>query len=100
MRREGRAKNSAGFEEVKSGNLERECIEESCDEGELEEVYDDPNHQMIPKYKQCKKLVLKVQNTAQNFPVKEVDDDALKDSFEFYQMSINYGREGGTRERF
>lgn len=29
------------FEEWKSGNLERECIEEACDATEFHEVYDD-----------------------------------------------------------
>merc|ERR1712227_261452 len=43
LSRHARASNKRGFEEVKSGNLERECIEETCDQHELFEVYDDEN---------------------------------------------------------
>ena len=40
-----------------SGNLERECIEETCDQHELFEVYDDENAPEILKYNQCNLFV-------------------------------------------
>ena len=39
------------------GNLERECIEETCDQHELFEVYDDENAPEILKYNQCNLFV-------------------------------------------
>ena len=38
MTREKRASNKGHFEEMKKGNLERECIEETCNGQELYEV--------------------------------------------------------------
>jgi len=32
---------NGGFEEMKEGNLERECIQETCNNEEFNEVYDD-----------------------------------------------------------
>ena len=57
MSRDKRASNSGHFEEMKKGNLERECIEETCDDHELYEVYDSENHPGIEKYNKCKKIV-------------------------------------------
>ena len=77
LSRHARASNKRGFEEVKSGiwnkrigggatvardelisgNLERECIEETCDQHELFEVYDDENAPEILKYNQCNLFV-------------------------------------------
>merc|ERR1712168_292433 len=37
----GRRANEGWFSETVSGDLERECIEESCDDQEFHEVYDD-----------------------------------------------------------
>ena len=62
MARSKRASNKGHFEEVKKGNLERECIEETCDDHELYEVYDDENHPDIAKYHECKELVQKAQD--------------------------------------
>ena len=42
---------------MKKGNLERECIEETCDDHELYEVYDSEDHPGIKKYNDCKKIV-------------------------------------------
>merc|ERR1712241_311222 len=60
LRRAGRARNKGGFEEVKKGNLERECIEEECSAHELFEVYDDESHPGIKKYNDCKEAIEEV----------------------------------------
>ena len=57
MSRGKRASNKGHFEEVKKGNLERECIEETCNDHELYEVFDDENAPGIQKYLECKKMV-------------------------------------------
>merc|ERR1711892_599383 len=62
LARSRRASNKGHFEEMKKGNLERECIEETCDDQELYEVYDDENHPDIAKYNECKELVQKAQD--------------------------------------
>ena len=62
MARSKRASNKGHFEEVKKGNLERECIEETCDDHELYEVYDDENHPDIAKYHECKELIQKARD--------------------------------------
>merc|ERR1712241_391241 len=62
LSRDKRASNSGHFEEMKKGNLERECIEETCDDHELYEVYDSENHPGIEKYNKCKEIVQKAQD--------------------------------------
>lgn len=44
------------FEEVKPGNLERECVEEICDHEEAREVFEEPNKTEVfwTKYLDCK----------------------------------------------
>merc|ERR1712035_265079 len=66
LSRHARAIDKRGFEEVKSGNLERECIEETCDQHELFEDYDDENAPEILKYNQCNLFVNELQKTLEN----------------------------------
>merc|ERR1712113_27934 len=55
LSRSARASNWGGFEESKSGNLERECIEENCTPEEFHEVYDDRalSNSMLEDYINC-----------------------------------------------
>ena len=43
LSRERRGNSGWGYEEMNSGDLERECIEEQCSNEEFAEVYDDPS---------------------------------------------------------
>merc|ERR1719436_1831509 len=79
LSRHARASNKRGFEEVKSGNLERECIEETCDQHELFEVYDDENAPEILKYNQCNLFVNELEKTMENMG-QFLADDLKKDT--------------------
>merc|ERR1712131_238677 len=53
LSRERRASNRKHFEEIRPGNLERECLEEDCSKTELYEVFDDMGHPGLIRYAQC-----------------------------------------------
>ncbi|CBY23586.1 unnamed protein product [Oikopleura dioica] len=68
--RSRRANSWHSWEETKDGNLERECVEESCDDEELFEVYDNQDLFKTAKRQmdRCQEILEKIDEFAQRVP--------------------------------
>ncbi|CAG5111045.1 Oidioi.mRNA.OKI2018_I69.chr2.g5381.t1.cds [Oikopleura dioica] len=79
-----RANSWHSWEETKDGNLERECIEETCDDEELFEVYDNQELFQVEKRQmdRCQKILEKIDEYAQKFNTDDeengIDSEAEK----------------------
>ncbi|XP_061572207.1 prothrombin [Cololabis saira] len=90
------------FEELKPGNLERECLEEICDHEEAREVFENPDktENFWGKYLDCKGDVLE-RTTATIGSVRMcIEGHCISGNGQTYRGDINITRLGRTCQRW
>ncbi|KAM9334231.1 prothrombin [Symphorus nematophorus] len=90
------------FEEVKPGNLERECVEEICDHEEAREVFEQPDktEKFWAKYLDCKGTELL--RTQENIDMVRqcVDGQCISGSGLNYEGDVNITKSGRQCQRW
>uniref|UniRef100_A0A3Q3WIL6 Prothrombin n=1 Tax=Mola mola TaxID=94237 RepID=A0A3Q3WIL6_MOLML len=81
------------FEEVKAGNLERECVEEICDHEEAREVFENKEEYWV-KYIDCKGTELPRTNDNINIVKQCIEGHCISGRGEHYEGNINITKSG------
>uniref|UniRef100_A0A3Q4BED3 Prothrombin n=1 Tax=Mola mola TaxID=94237 RepID=A0A3Q4BED3_MOLML len=84
------------FEEVKAGNLERECVEEICDHEEAREVFENKvgTEEYWVKYIDCKGTELPRTNDNINIVKQCIEGHCISGRGEHYEGNINITKSG------
>ncbi|TNN56024.1 Prothrombin [Liparis tanakae] len=86
------------FEELKPGNLERECVEEICDHEEVREVFEQPDSTEIfwVKYQDCRGLQMTRTELNINIVRQCLEGQCISGSGLSYEGNINITQSGRT----